>query len=124
MTTLFLTPADDFVYTTTITDEDGAAYDLSGSTLWFTVKRRKSDADADAVAKLYWVSGGSADGISVASEESGEAAIRLTPTETDDFAYDAHYWDLQLQDAAGVIHTVDEGILIVRRSVTGRTTTP
>lgn len=123
-TTLYLTPGDDFVYTATVVDEDGDPYDLSGATLWWTAKARLSDADDDAVAALYWVSGGSASGITVATPATGEAAIRLTPDETDDFTQRAHHWDLQLSDAVGVVRTVDSGLIIVRAGATLRVTTP
>lgn len=124
MKTLFLTPADDFVYTASVTNEDGGPYDLTGSTLWFTVKRRKSDADSAAIAKLYWVSGGSAAGIGVADPSSGEAVVTIAATGTGNFAQSAHVWDLQLKDANGIVRTVDRGVIVVRPAVTTRTTTP
>jgi len=124
MNTLYLTPGDDFVYSATIDDEDGVDYPLTGATLWFTVKRRLSDPDTDAIAKLYWISGGLSDGISVATPANGGASIRLTPTQTDDFEQAAHYWDLQVTDGAGVVRTVDHGVLVVRPRATARLTTP
>lgn len=124
MTTLRLTMADDFVYIVTIQDEDGVAYNLVDCTLWWTAKRRKSDDDSAAIAKLYWISGGASDGITVVTPANGQATIRLTPTQTDDFTAYPHVWDLQLKDASGVIRTVDSGVLYVSRSVTVRTTTP
>ena len=53
MTTLYLVPGDDFLYSATVTDEHGDAYSLAGATVRFTVKRRISDADADALAAIY-----------------------------------------------------------------------
>ena len=124
MTTLILHQSDDLIYTAAVLDENGDAYDLTGATLWFTAKRRRFDADADALAKLYWVSGGSSAGISVDDATTGEAVIRLTPSQTEDFVQAAHYWDLQLADTAGVVRTVDSGVLVVQPGVTARTTTP
>lgn len=124
MTTLFLVPGDDFLYTATILDEDGTAFDLTGATVWFTAKRRRTDADDDAIAKLHWASGGTSAGITVTTPNTGVAAIRLTPSQTDDFSQAAHVWDLQVSDALGRIRTVDSGALVVWPGVTTRLTVP
>ena len=123
MTTLYLTPGDDFTYTVTITDADGNAYNLTGATLWFTAKRRVSDADADAVAALYWVSGGASDGITVSSPSTGVAEIAIAAADTLDFVQAAHRWDLSISDSAGIVRTVDQGVMVVRPAVTDRLTT-
>lgn len=124
MTTLLLRVGDDFLYTATVRDRAGGLFDLTGSTLWITIKRYRSDADADAIACLYWQDGIGAAGISVADESTGEADIRLTPSQTLLFEQAAYVWDLQIQDAAGAIRTVDRGTLVAQMSVTTRTTTP
>lgn len=123
MTTLYLTPGDDFVYIATVTDDDGAAYSLVGTTLWFTAKRRISDPDADAIAALYWVSGGASDGISVTAPSSGVAEIAIDTTGTLDFVQAAHRWDLQIEGTDGKRRTVDSGVLVIRPGVTTRVTT-
>lgn len=124
MTTLILRPNDDLVYTASVTDENDDAYDLTGATLWFTAKRRRTDADDDAIVKLYWVSGGANSGISVSDAATGVATVRMTPSQTADFVQAAHFWDLQLADSGGTVRTVDSGILMVMPAVTTRTTTP
>ena len=124
MTTLYLVPGDDFIYTATVTDEAGDAYNLTGSTLWFTVKRRKSDADASAIAQLYWISGGASSGITVATPATGVAAVRIVAADTDEITQAAHSWDLQLKDAAGVVRTVDFGTLVVLNRATAKVVAP
>ena len=124
MTTLYLVPGDDFLYTATVTDENGDAYSLAGSTLWFTVKRRKSDADASAIAQLYWISGGASSGITVDTPATGIAAIRIAADDTDEIVQAAHSWDLQLMDAAGVVRTVDFGTLVVLNRSTSKVVAP
>ena len=84
MTTLILRPGDDFVYTASVTDEDGEPFNRTGCALWFTVKRRLSDADADALAALYWTSE-DADGITVSDEVSGVAEIAIDAGTTAEF---------------------------------------
>ena len=124
MTTLYLVPGDDFLYTATVTDENGDAYSLAGSTLWFTVKRRKSDADTSAIAQLYWISGGASSGITVATPATGIAAVRIVAASTTAIVQAAHSWDLQLKDAAGVVRTVDFGTLVVLSRATAKVVAP
>lgn len=124
LTTLFVTPGDSFTHIETVTDVDGAAYPLAGCKLWFTVKRRRTDADINAIAALAWVSGLSSTGITVDDLNTGVVTITIPPTGTLGFVQAAHYWDLQLQEASGAVRTVASGMIVVRRGVTTRTTTP
>ena len=124
MTTLYLVPGDDFLYTATVLDDDGDAYNLTGATLWFTVKRRKSDADASAIAQLYWIDGGASSGITVATPATGIAAVRIVAASTTAIVQAAHFWDLQLKDAAGVVRTVDFGTLVVLSRATAKVVAP
>lgn len=121
---LTLTIGDTFQYTATITDDAGDAYDLLDCTLWFTVKRRKGDTDANATAKLYWVSGGASAGITVDDPATGEATVELTPAQTDDFVQAAYHYDLQVEDQDGDFFTIDQGVIVAQPGVTTRITTP
>jgi hypothetical protein len=123
MTTLYLTPGDSFVYATTIDDEDGEDFNLAGSTLRFTIKRRVSDANSAAMAALYWISGGASDGITVGTPANGGASIVLTPYQTYPFVQASYVWDLEVEDAADVVRTVDHGVIVVRPRATHLTTT-
>lgn len=122
--TLFLTPGDDFSYTATLTDDEDEAYSLNGCTLWFTVKKRLSDADADAVAKAYWVSGGGSSNMTVYSPVDGEFTVRFTPAVTVLFTKQTHVWDLQAKDTDGIVSTIAQGSVVIMPGVTTRTTTP
>lgn len=129
MTALDVTRGDTLRYTVTLTDPDIPAnpYNLSGCTLWWTLKEdrdRKDADDSDAIAALYWVSGGGASGIVVATPADGEPVITMTPTQTDGLDQDLYYWDLQLTDSAGDTWTSDSGTLKVRQDITRRRTTP
>ena len=92
--------------------------------MWFTVKRRLSDTDANAITKLYWVSGGAASGITVATPANGGAVILIAALTTAAFLQASYRWDLQLKDTAGIVRTVDSGVIVVRPKATVRTTTP
>lgn len=121
---LYLTPNDDFVYTATLTDDADEAYSLNGCTLWFTIKRRYSDTDDNAMAKAYWVSGGASANMTVTSPVDGEFTVRFTPAVTVLFTRRSYVWDLQAKDTDGIISTVAQGVVAVLPGVTTRTTTP
>lgn len=64
-------------YTLTLKDAAGAALNLTGASLWFTVKRGISDADAAAVFQKTIASG-----IVVAAPLTGVAVITVLPADT------------------------------------------
>lgn len=121
---LLLTIGDTFQYTATIADDAGDPYDLLDCTLWFTVKRRTGDSDVNAIAKLYWISGGASAGITVDDVTNGEAVVELTPTQTAAFVAASYKYDLQISDQDGDLFTIDQGDIVSRPGVTQRTTTP
>lgn len=96
-----------------VTDRFGdAVADLSGYTITFTVKASIDDADVDAV--LQKTSGGG--GIDV---QTAEAFWEITADESELLTPALRYqWDVQLEDADGVIATVEEGTLVVSKDVT------
>lgn len=97
----------------TVTDEDGAAVDLTGTELRFMVKRWKRDADAAAL-----ISKSTSSGIAIASPQSGDtkgvAYIALTGDEDGDtdVSAGAWYYELEATDSIGII-TLAAGRLTV-----------
>lgn len=124
MTHLSAVRGDTWLYSATIPNAAGGPYNLVGCTLWFTIKRNRADADADAAARLYWVHGGASAGINVATPGLGVATIKLTQAQTGAMTNVGYVYDLQLKDAAGDVWTVDEGTFGVRLDVTQRVTVP
>ena len=122
--TLFVTIGDDFYRNRQLVTNDGAAYDLVGSTLWFTVRKQLEKTDTSALFKLYWEWDGASDGITVENTDYGMAVIQLTPVQTATLEPGAYHYDLQIKDFGGLVHTIDHGVLVARRSATMRTTTP
>ncbi len=124
-TTLTMTRGDTFTWTATI----GAPTNLTGSTLWFTVKRARDVAtdvnDALALVKSSWVSGGASAGITVAAPTTGVAVITIPSAVTATFDARLTYaFDLKMQDTGGSITTLDIGTISVIDQVSERTTTP
>lgn len=98
---------DDATITVTFADTD-----LTGATVYFTVKSSLDDADADAVI--------SKDITSHSDPTNGETQIALSSSDTADLA-GKYYWDLQLKDSGGVITSTRYGVMNVDKDVTIRT---
>ncbi len=109
----------------TIKDPAGAAYNLTGCTLWFTLKASPLDADNLAVLAQHWVSGGTASGIAVASPVTGIATHTIMAAESAALTAGRSYaYDIQLKDAAGKVTTIESGWMAVERDVTISITVP
>jgi hypothetical protein len=81
----------------TVTDDAGATVDLTGTDLRFVVKRRRSDANDDALIDEV---------PTLASPQSGAtkgvAYIALAEADTADLA-GRYYWELEADDSVGII---------------------
>lgn len=92
---------------------DGDPYDLTGCTLFFTVKDSVDQADADARLALETGSG--------ITQSGSDAEITVTAGETDDWPTDVELVaDLQVKTVAGEIFTAAIGTLRFRPHVTRR----
>ncbi len=86
-----------------------ATVDITGSALWWTAKRSRDDADADAV-----LSKSTADGITITDGPAGEATIALAVADWDAVtAPDRLVWDLQERTVGAVVTTLATGWLVV-----------
>lgn len=115
---------DDVQWTAALTVDD-AAYDLSGCTLWWRLKRNAGDADDDALVTAYWVDGGASDGITVDAPAAGVVEIRVPAADAAGWGVGVTYrWGLRLLDAAGAIVEISAGTLAVQRDIAGDDPTP
>lgn len=92
------------------------AQDITGWTIWFTAKRKLSDVDAAAI-----IAKTTASGITIQSAAGGWAIVAITAADTG--ALEARdvmlYFDVQIKDANGEIHTpIRRGTLLVECDVT------
>ena len=109
MSVLTLTRGDDRVLTVTLSEpvSDGARLD-------FTVKRRISDADDDAVLQKQ----SDDDGITL-DEAAGTAEIRIAGADTAELDVEPRYvWDIQMTASEGEVTTLASGRLVLRPDVT------
>lgn len=93
-------------------DIDGNPINLTGATVFFTLKKRKTDLDDDAVIKK--------DITSFDDPTSGIALLELSKSDTD-ISPRKYYFDAQIKDSGGKIASSGVGILIVDQDVTIRT---
>lgn len=110
---LTITQGDDVPFDVAVS-RDGVALDLTGSSLWFTVKTAASQTDAQAVAQLTL-----GDGITLVDAEAGTCTVLLERAVTEEMTVGTTYLaDLQIKDAAGLIATAAIGTLKLTRQVT------
>lgn len=87
-----------------VTVDGGTAADLTGCTLWFTLKEKRSDTDANAVFQKKTGGGG----IVVLDAAGGLARITLSPDDTAVLVPSkAYFFDVKLRTPTGDLYTPD-----------------
>lgn len=112
VTQLSVYRGDDKYWNLNFTDSSGSAIDLTGSTIFFTVKKNRSDSDTNALIKK--------DVTSHLDAVNGKSRISLTNSDT---AIDVgtYFFDIQLVDNASNVTTVVAGTFVVTQDITVRT---
>lgn len=100
-------------YNITFTDSNGVAIDISEWKVYFTVKKKYSDSDNNAVIKK--------DVITHGEPENGKTKIILLPVDTDNLTPARYYYDIQIRREKGNILTVLQGKIRIKADVTRRT---
>lgn len=95
----------------TVKDTNGTAYNLTGATLFLTVKNALTDADSAAVIRKEVTSHDNAAG--------GLSHFDLATT--DNATAGTRYYDVQLKDSTNKIYTLFGGLWKVLSDVTTRT---
>lgn len=103
---------DSKTYTLLFRDENDACVDITGWTIFFTVKQNAGQTDDDAKIKKD---------ITVHTDPlNGQSAIELTPSDTANLL-GGYLYDIQYKDTTGKIQTIVEGIFSVSKDITRRT---
>jgi hypothetical protein len=116
-TKLEMIRGDDNTYRITVKDEDEEKVDLTGSKIWFTVKKKYTDDDDDAEISLT---------TDVATEllildqvaNKGQVMVYVKNVHTQDLSKGYHVYDMQVKTSGAAIKTVLKGPLEVKRDVT------
>jgi hypothetical protein len=96
--------------TLTFTDKNNQPINLTGATLWFTVKKNPLDSDADAVIQKQITN--HIDPI------NGISSVIITPEDTENLDTMKYYYDFQLVDPSGNVTTVLEDTFKLERDIT------
>ena len=109
---LEITRGDSKTYTLLFRDENDACVNITGWTIFFTVKQNAGQSDDDAKIKKD---------ITIHTDPlNGQSAIELTSSDTASLQ-GGYLYDIQYKDASGKIHTIVEGIFSVAKDITRRT---
>lgn len=103
---------DDYKFEFTVVDEDGDARVITGATIRFTVKLKKSDADPGIVQKTATIVDGAA----------GRFDVELVATDVIGPEAQRAYYDIQMTSSGGDTETLIYGDIEFLQDVT--TTTP
>ncbi len=127
MTQLTMVRGDTLEFDIQIFRSDGVTpYDLTDATVWSTIKRQLSDADADAVSQVDSTGSSTPAGgeITITSAALGTVTVRHSALATTDFEAAAveMFYDVQIKDSDARVFTVQRGTVLVDVDVTRRTT--
>lgn len=86
----------------------GAVVNLTGATLKWMTKRRRNDADVDAL-----ITKAIGTGITVTNAVGGVAEVAITAANTNAITPGAYYWELQSVDAGSKTHTLAGGRIVI-----------
>lgn len=81
-----------FTLALTVRDEDGALLDLTGASVWFTVRHRTGDT-AHVILKRSLAAGGSDAEVEILNQTTskGQARVKLVTSDTNNLKPDASY---------------------------------
>lgn len=118
MANLTMYRGDDKTWNVFFKDDDDVAIDITGYTVFFTVKKQFGYTDAstddDAIIEK--------DITSHIDPTGGETQLTISAIQTNSVEPEEYIYDLQLKDDGGNILTVVSGSFILKADVTRRTT--
>lgn len=103
---------DDWGMQLTFAEPDGTPVDITGWTIFLTLKRKKTDSDADAVIQKVVTA--------FSDPVGGIAYVILTNEETHNFN-GLYYYDFQYKDQNDMVQTITSGGLTFVVDITRRT---
>jgi hypothetical protein len=107
-----VTSGDDVIYNLEFSDDTDSPIDISGWTVYLTVKEDHDDSDEDALVNT--------DVTNHDAPTEGKTSVKITQSETEDL-HGAKVYDIQIQKSNGDIRTVLSGSVYFEKDVTERT---
>ena len=108
---------DSYSFPLTFKDADCNAIDITGYTIFFTVKTLANIDNADTSAIIQ------KNITTHTSPTTGQSLLTLTTTDTDQTA-GTYWYDLQVKTPAGNIISCEKGEFVINQDVTNRTDVP
>jgi hypothetical protein len=92
----------------------GLPVNLTGATIRFTAKFKRTDAQASAVISKSTATGG----VTIISATAGTYHVTILPSDTSSLAADRSlYYDVEMLETDGTVTTIDEGTLSITLDV-------
>lgn len=123
-TSELITRGDTKTWMLPLTDTTGDPFDLTGCTIWFSVKQRFNLPDTDAVVSSSWSDGAPPNGITVDDPASGWISFGLTAAQSSELIASLYVADVQVLDTTGTVRTVWQVRLAVGAGTTERVSVP
>ena len=101
---------DDKTWDLTFKDSAGTAINITGASIWLTVKTAKTDTDANAAIQNVTTSHTDA--------ANGSTSVTVSASDTSGAGVDEFFFDIQYKDSANNINTVMDGTFRVIQDVT------
>lgn len=107
----------------TVYDANDALVDITGSSVWFTVKELYADTDSAAkITKKNTAAGGGDSQIALTDPTNGEGEIYLIPSDTTSLdANEEYIYDLQVKLPSGKTYTAKNSTMTLLADVTRAT---
>ncbi len=109
-TNLEIYRGDDKTWNLTFRDSTGDSIDITGSTVWLTVKSSISDPDESALIQKQVTTH--------SNPTQGETQISLLPVDTSDVSVGRYEYDMQLIESSGKITTFMRGVFSISQDIT------
>ena len=110
---LYITRGDDVTKILNFEDNSGNAINITGWTVFFTVKKSYLKSDDEALIKK--------DITSHSDPSNGKTKLVINASDTDDMNNGDYYYDIQVKKGDGKINTVLNDIFVLDYDVTRRT---
>ena len=110
---------DDRTLSVSVNRDTGAPENLTNAKLWFTVKQRATDADAQALIQKKTANAGGSDAqAKVINGSTGKAEVYIVPADTLEMNPGTYIYDIQVTLANGKTYTITRDKITFKEDVT------
>ena len=110
--TLIIKKGDDHILEFQFVDDEGNPVDITGKTIWFSIKDRIKDLDSDAIYITDWDTH--------TDPTNGISILALTNAVTNTFISDRYLWQSRLVNADLTINSTNIGKCNIEENLLGQ----